>query len=77
MYKCIMALGQKKPHTNRIGLKKMAHTMGRLGIKASDIAMTAGAVVALAGPEAIPLAASLEAGGAVGKKVFSLANKIV
>ena len=72
-----MALGQKKPHTNRIGLKKMSHTMGRLGIKASDIAMAMAPVAAMGGPEMLPVAAALEAGGAVGKKVFSLANKIV
>jgi hypothetical protein len=36
-----MGFGHKKPHSNRIGLKKMAHTMARLGVKASDIALAA------------------------------------
>ena len=73
----IMGLGQKKPQMNRIGLKKMGHTMMRFGLKASDIAMASAPVVALAGPEAVPLAAALEAGGSVGKKVFGLGSKIV
>lgn len=72
-----MGLGQKKPHSNRIGLKKMAHTMARLGVKASDIAAAAAPVVAFAGPEAAPIAGALEIGGQVGKKVFGLASKIV
>tara|TARA_R110002167_G_scaffold234718_1_gene440006 strand:- start:99 stop:317 length:219 start_codon:yes stop_codon:yes gene_type:complete len=72
-----MALGPKKPRSNRIGLKKMAHTMSRLGVKASDVAMAMAPVVAMAGPEALPLAASLEAGGEVGKKVFGLSRKFV
>lgn len=72
-----MALGQKKPASNRIGLKKMAHTLSRLGLKASNVAMAAAPVVALAGPEAIPLAASLEAGGAIGKKVFGLSSQLI
>jgi len=70
-----MGFGQKKPHSNRIGLKKMAHTSMRLGLKASDIAMAAAPVAALAGFE--PVAATLEAGGAAGKAVFGLGNKIV
>ena len=70
-----MGLGNKKPHSNRIGLKKMAHTGMRLGIKASDIAMAAAPVAALAGLE--PVAAALEAGGAAGKAVFGLGSKIV
>jgi hypothetical protein len=70
-----MGLGNKKPHSNRIGLKKMAHTSMRLGLKASDIAMAAAPVAALAGLE--PVAAALEAGGATGKAVFGLGSKIV
>ena len=72
-----MGLGQKKPHMNRIGLKKMGHTIMRFGLKASDIAMASAPVVALAGPEAVPLAGALEAAGGVGKKVFGLGSKIV
>jgi hypothetical protein len=70
-----MGLGNKKPHSNRIGLKKMAHTSMRLGLKASDIAMAAAPVAALAGLE--PVAAALEAGGALAKAVFGLGSKIV
>ena len=70
-----MGLGQKKPHMNRIGLKKMGHTMMRFGLKASDIAMAAAPVAALAGLE--PVAAALEAGGTAGKAVFGLGSKIV
>ena len=70
-----MGLGHKKPHSNRIGLKKMAHTTMRLGLKASDIAMAAAPVAALAGFE--PAAAALEAGGEAGKVVFGLGSKIV
>jgi len=55
----------------------MAHTTARLGLKASDIAMAAGPVVALAGPEAVPIASALEAAGGAGKAVFGLASKIV
>ena len=72
-----MRIGLKKPHMNRLGLKKMAHTSMRLGLKASDIAMASAPVIALGGPEAVPVAAALEAGGAVGKKVFGLGSKIV
>ena len=72
-----MGLGHKKPHTNRIGLKKIAHTGVRIGLKASDIALASAPVVAFAGPEAVPVAAALEAGGSAGKAVFGLANKIV
>ena len=72
-----MGLGHKKPHTNRIGLKKIAHTGVRIGLKASDIALASAPVVGLAGPEAVPVAAALEAGGGAGKAVFGLANKIV
>jgi hypothetical protein len=72
-----MRLGLKKPHTNRLGLKKIAHTGVRLGLKASDIAMAAAPVVALAGPEAIPVASALEAGGGAAKAVFGLASKVV
>jgi len=55
----------------------MAHTTARLGLKASDIAMAAGPVVALAGPEALPIASALEAAGGAGKAVFGLGSKIV
>ena len=72
-----MGLGQKKPQMNRIGLKKSAHTMMRFGLKASDIALSAAPVVAFGGAEALPVAAALEAGGALGKKVFGLGSKIV
>jgi hypothetical protein len=72
-----MALGQKKPHSNRIGLKKMAHTMSRIGLKASDIAMAAAPVALLGGPEMVPIASALEAGGATGKAVFGLTSKLV
>jgi hypothetical protein len=72
-----MGFGHKKPHMNRIGLKKMAHTMARLGLKASDIALASAPVVAFGGPEAVPVASALEIGGQVGKKVFGLASKIV
>ena len=70
-----MGFGQKKPHMNRIGLKKMGHTLMRFGLKASDIAMAAGPVAALAGLE--PVAAALESGGIAGKAVFGLGSKIV
>lgn len=72
-----MGLGHKKPHSNRIGLKKMAHTGVRLGLKASDISLAAAPAVALLGAEALPVAAALEAGGSVGKAVFGLGSKIV
>jgi len=72
-----MRIGLKKPHMNRLGLKKAAHTSMRLGLKASDIVMAAAPVIALAGPEAIPLASALEVGGSIGKKVFGLGTKIV
>ena len=64
-----MAVGHKKPHMNRIGLKKIAHRVTGIGLKASDIALGAAPVVAMAGAE--PAAAALEAGGAAGKAVFS------
>jgi hypothetical protein len=70
-----MGLGHKKPHTNRIGLKKIAHIGVRLGLKASDIALATAPVVAFAGAE--PVAAALEAGGSAGKAVFGLGSKIV
>ena len=72
-----MRLGLKKPHTNRLGLKKIAHTGVRLGLKASDITLATAPVVALAGPEAVPLASALEAGGGAAKAVFGLASKVV
>ena len=72
-----MRLGLKKPHINRLGLKKSAHTMMRLGLKASDIALAAGPVALLGGPETIPVASALEAGGSAGKAVFGLGTKLV
>jgi hypothetical protein len=72
-----MRLGLKKPHTNRLGLKKIAHTGVRLGLKASDIALATAPVLALAGPEAVPVASALEAGGGTAKAVFGLASKVV
>lgn len=72
-----MRLGLKKPHSNRLGLKKIAHTGVRLGLKASDIALAAAPVLALAGPEAVPVASALEAGGGAAKAVFGLASKVV
>jgi len=70
-----MAFGHKKPHMNRIGLKKVVHRVTGIGLKASDIALASAPVAAMAGLE--PAAAALEAGGAAGKAVFSLASKIV
>jgi len=67
----------KKPESPRIGLKKQAHHMMRLGLKASDVAMAAGSVLALAGPETLPVVSALEAGGAAGKAVFGLGSKLV
>jgi hypothetical protein len=72
-----MRLGLKKPHMNRLGIKKIAHTSMRLGLKASDIALASAPVVAFGGAEALPVAAALEAGGTIGKKVFGLGSKIV
>jgi hypothetical protein len=72
-----MRLGIKKPMSNMIGLKKQAHNMMRLGLKASDIAMAAAPVALLGGPEMVPFASALEAGGAVGKSIFGLASKVV
>jgi hypothetical protein len=69
--------GQKKPASGRIGLKKQAHSMMRLGLKASNIALGAGAVAALAGPEALPVASALEAAGGIGKAVFGLGSQVV
>jgi hypothetical protein len=72
-----MRLGIKKPHMNRLGLKKQAHTMMRLGLKASDIALASAPVALLGGPEMVPIASALEAGGGVGKAVFGLGSKVV
>jgi len=72
-----MRLGIKKPHMNRLGLKKQAHTFMRLGLKASDIALAAAPVALLGGPEMAPVAAALEAGGGAGKAVFGLGSKVV
>ena len=69
--------GMKKPESPRLGLKKQAHHIMRLGLKASDIAMATGGVLALAGPETIPVVSALEAGGAAGKAVFGLGSKLV
>ena len=72
-----MRLGLKKPHINRLGLKKSAHTMMRLGLKASDIALAAAPVALLGGPEMAPVASALEVGGQAGKAVFGLGSKLV
>ena len=69
--------GMKKLESHRLGLKKQAHHFMRLGLKASDIAMAAGGVLALAGPETLPVVSALEAGGAAGKAVFGLGSKLV
>jgi len=69
--------GIKKPASPRLGLKKQAHHIMRLGLKASDIAMATAPVALLAGPEMAPVASALEAGGAAGKAVFGLGNKLV
>ena len=74
-YIIYMAIGHKKPLLNRIGIKKIAHRATNIGLKASDIALAAAPVAAMVGAE--PAAAALEAGGAAGKAVFSLASKIV
>ena len=69
--------GMKKPASPRLGVKKQAHHVMRLGLKASDVAMAAGGVLALAGPETIPVVSALEAGGSAGKAVFGLGSKLV
>ena len=69
--------GIKKPASPRLGLKKQAHHIMRLGLKASDIAMATAPVALLAGPEMAPVASALEAGGAAGKAVLGLGNKLV
>ena len=72
-----MRLGIKKPQMNRLGLKKSAHTIMRIGLKASDIALAAAPVALLGGPEMAPVSAALEAGGSAGKAVFGLGSKVV
>ena len=72
-----MRLGIKKPHMNRLGLKKQAHTMMRFGLKASDIAVAAAPVALLGGVEMAPVASALEVGGQAGKAVFGLGSKLV
>ena len=72
-----MRLGIKKPQMNRLGLKKSAHTMMRIGLKASDIALAAAPVALLAGPEMAPVASALEVAGGAGKAVFGLGSKVV
>ena len=69
--------GMKKPASPRLGLKKQAHHVMRLGLKASDIAMATAPVTLLGGPEMAPVASALEAGGAAGKAVFGLGSKLV
>ena len=73
----MVTFGIKKPASPRLGLKKQAHHIMRLGLKASDIAMATAPVALLAGPEMAPVASALEAGGAAGKAVFGLGNKLV
>ena len=72
-----MKLGLKKIQANRLGLKREAHNIVRMGLKASDVISAAAPFVALAGPEAVPIASALEAGGMAGKAIFNLASKIV
>ena len=72
-----MSFGRKKPMMNRLGLKKSAHTVMRLGLKASDIAMASAPVALLGGPEMAPIASALEVAGATGKAVFGLGSKLV
>lgn len=72
-----MKLGLKKIQANKLGLKRQAHQLVRLGLKASDIASAAAPVALLAGPEMAPVASALEAGGMAGKAVFGLASKVV
>ena len=69
--------GMKKPESPRIGLKKQAHHVMRLGLKASDIAMATAPVALLGGPEMVPVASALEAAGGAGKAVFGLGSKVV
>jgi len=67
----------KKPASPRLGLKKQAHHIMRLGLKASDVAMATAPVALLGGPEMAPVVSALEAGGAAGKAVFGLGSKLV
>ena len=69
--------GIKKPASPRLGLKKSAHHIMRLGLKASDVAMATAPVALLGGPEMAPVVSALEAGGAAGKAIFGLGNKLV
>ena len=69
--------GIKKPESHRLGLKKQAHNMMRLGLKASDVAMATAPVALLGGPEMAPVASALEVGGSAGKAVFGLGSKLV
>ena len=69
--------GIKKPESHRLGLKKQAHNMMRLGLKASDVAMATAPVALLGGPEMVPVASALEAAGGAGKAVFGLGSKLV
>ena len=69
--------GMKKPASPRLGLKKSAHHIMRLGLKASDIAMATAPVTLLGGPEMVPVASALEAAGGAGKAVFGLGSKLV
>jgi len=69
--------GIKKPESHRLGLKKQAHNMMRLGLKASDVAMATAPVALLGGPEMAPVASALEVAGGAGKAVFGLGSKLV
>ena len=69
--------GKKKPESPRLGLKKQAHHVMRLGLKASDIAMATAPVTLLGGPEMAPVASALEVAGGAGKAVFGLGSKLV
>lgn len=71
-----MGFGMKKVHMNRLGLKQSFHTLNRLGLKASNVAMAAAPVAALAGPEGVAVGSVLEAGGMVGKAIFGLGRSL-
>lgn len=71
-----MRFGIKKGNFNRLGLKKSFHTMNRIGLKASNVAMMAAPVALLGGPELAPVASALEAGGMAGKALFGLGKSL-
>lgn len=67
-------IGLKQRSANRFGIKTALHDFSRMGLKSSDLALSAAPVAALTGFE--PAALTLEAGGLAGKAVFGLASKI-